>query len=48
MANPDYLGFSLANVPDLLKLCLECEEFLEYLENLCEDMADFAMIPEIY
>ena len=41
MANPDYSEFSLANTLDLLKLCLECEEFPEYLENLCENMADF-------
>ena len=33
MANPDYLEFSLANTLGLLKLCIECEEFPEYLEN---------------
>ena len=41
MANPDYSGFSLANILDLLKLCLECEEFPEYSENWYENMADF-------
>ena len=29
----------------LLKLCLKCEEFPEYLENLCEKVAEFAKLP---
>ena len=41
MANPNYSEFSLVNTLDLFKLCLECEEFPEYLENLYENMADF-------
>ena len=47
MANPDYSGFSLDKLLDLLKLCLECEEFPKYLENLCEKMADFALLPVV-
>ena len=41
MANPNYLEFFLANTLDLLKLCLECEEFPKYLENVYDNMADF-------
>ena len=40
MDNPDYSEFSLANTLDLLELCLECERFSEYSENLCENMAE--------
>ena len=47
MANPDYLGFSLDKLLDLLKLCLGCEEFPKYSENLCENMADFAKLPVV-
>ena len=36
MANPNYSGFFLDKLLDLLKLCLECEEFPEYSENSCE------------
>ena len=45
MANPDYLGFSLANILDLLRFCLECEEFSEYSENSCENMANYVKLP---
>ena len=48
MASPNYLGFSLANIVDLLRLCLECEEFSEYSENSCENMADFAKLPVVF
>ena len=48
MVNPNYLGFSLDNILDLLKLYFECEEFPEYLENLCENMADFAKLPVVF
>ena len=44
MANPDYLGFFLNKLLGLLKLYLVCEEFPEYSENLCENMADFAKL----
>ena len=40
MANPNYLGFPLAKLLNFLELCLKCVEFLEYLENLCEKMAE--------
>ena len=36
MANPDYSEFSLSNTLDLLKLCLECEEFPKYSEKNCK------------
>ena len=44
MANSNYSGFSIANILDLLKLCLGCEEFPEYSENLYENMADFCHV----
>ena len=47
MANPDYLGFFLDKLLGLLKLCLECEEFPKYLENSCENVADFAPLPVV-
>ena len=40
MGNPNYSEISLANTLDLLKLCLECEEFPEYSENSCKNVAE--------
>ena len=41
IANPDYLGFSLTNLLDLLELWWECVEFPEDSEKLCKKMAGF-------
>ena len=44
MANPDYLGFSLVKLLDLLELCLKCVEFPKDSGNSCEKMAGFDKI----